>query len=90
MVKTEDKVAGHYGRVGLEDKILSALRAAGKDLARVTAEELAPVDEFHVGGLEATKELAAQMGLRPGMRLLDVAAGSAGRRDFLRRRLHAR
>jgi ubiquinone/menaquinone biosynthesis C-methylase UbiE len=81
-VKTEAQVAGHYGRGGLEEKILGALRAAGVDLARVTAEELAPVDEFHVGGLEATKELAAQMELRAGMRLLDVGSGIGGPARF--------
>ena len=81
-VTAEAKVAGHYGRGGLEEKILGALRAAGVDLARVTAEELAPVDEFHVGGLEATKELAAQMELRAGMRLLDVGSGIGGPARF--------
>jgi ubiquinone/menaquinone biosynthesis C-methylase UbiE len=78
----EAQVAGHYGRGGLEAKILGALRAAGVDLAQVTAEDLAPVDEFHVGGLEATKELAAQMGLRAGMRLLDVGSGIGGPARF--------
>jgi ubiquinone/menaquinone biosynthesis C-methylase UbiE len=81
-VRAEDQVAGHYGRGGLEEKILGALRAAGTDLASVTAEELAPVDEFHVGGLEATRELAAQMGLRAGMRLLDVGSGIGGPARF--------
>src|ERR1700687_255473 len=40
--------------------------------------DLAAVDEFHVGGLEATQELAAHMDLRPGLRLLDVGSGIGG------------
>src|SRR6266851_3118301 len=39
---------------------------------------LAAVDEFHVGGLEATQELAKHMELRPGLRLLDVGSGLGG------------
>jgi ubiquinone/menaquinone biosynthesis C-methylase UbiE len=36
------------------------------------------LDQFHVGGLEATRELASQMNLRPGLRLLDVGCGIGG------------
>ena len=74
----EARVAKHYGRGGLEERILDAVRQSGLDERQLTAADLAPVDEFHVGGLEATKELAAQMELRPGMRLLDVGCGIGG------------
>ena len=72
------RVAGHFGRGGLEEKILAALKSAGVDMERVTVEDLAPVDEFHVGGLEATKELAEQMELGAGLRVLDVGSGIGG------------
>ena len=36
------------------------------------------LDQFHVGGLETTRELASQMNLRPGLRLLDVGCGIGG------------
>jgi SAM-dependent methyltransferase len=74
----EAKVAGHYGKGGLEQRILTALKNAGINMDHPTAEDLAPVDEFHVGGLESTKELAEQMELRPGLRLLDVGSGIGG------------
>ena len=74
----EAKVVGHYGKGGLEEKILTALKNAGIDIEHLTVEDLAPVDEFHVGGLEATKELAAQMELRAGLRVLDVGSGIGG------------
>jgi MPBQ/MSBQ methyltransferase len=77
-VDAEAKVAGHYGKGGLEEKILTAMKNAGIDIEHLTAEELAPLDEFHVGGLEATKELAAQMELRAGLRVLDVGSGIGG------------
>jgi SAM-dependent methyltransferase len=77
-VKTEESVAEHYSRRKLEEAILAAVRSAGKDPGRLTAEDLAPVDEFHVGGLESTQMLAKGMGLRPGMHLLDVGCGIGG------------
>jgi SAM-dependent methyltransferase len=77
-MSTEAAVAGHYGRGRLEEMILSAVAREGKDPERLTAGDLAAVDEFHVGGLEATQELAGQMELRAGLRLLDVGSGLGG------------
>jgi SAM-dependent methyltransferase len=77
-IGTEAKVATHYGRPDLEQRILAALAREGKDPEKLTAVDLAPVDEFHVGGIESTQELAAHMELRPGMRLLDVGSGIGG------------
>ena len=74
----ETKVASYYTRGRLEDSILQALVQAGKDLANLTHGDLAALDEFHAGGREATKELAAQMELRPGLHLLDVGSGIGG------------
>src|ERR1700688_1448998 len=81
----ESNVESYYTRGRLEDSILQALTRAGKDLASLTHEDLAALDEFHAGGREATQELAAQMELRPGLHLLDVGSGigGAGRRFFL-------
>src|SRR5437899_11989095 len=77
-MKAERAVAGHYGKSGLEEKILAALVRAGIDVNNMTSADLAPVDEFHVGGIDSTKELAAQMELRKGMGLLDVGCGIGG------------
>src|SRR3984893_12296789 len=77
-MSTEAAVAGHYGRGRLEEMILSAVAREGKDPEMLTAGDLAAVDEFHVGGLEATQELTAQMELRAGLRLLDVGSGLGG------------
>jgi SAM-dependent methyltransferase len=74
----ETNVANYYTRGRLQDSILQALSRAGKDLANLTHDDLAALDEFHVGGREATQELAAQMELRPGIHLLDVGSGIGG------------
>src|SRR6266404_1830556 len=77
-MSSEAKVAGHYGQGRLEEVILGAVAREGKDPENLTAGDLAAVDEFHVGGLEATQDLARQMELRAGMRLLDVGSGIGG------------
>jgi ubiquinone/menaquinone biosynthesis C-methylase UbiE len=77
-MSSEAKIAEHYGRGRLEEMILAAVAREGKDAENLTSGDLAAVDEFHVGGLEATHELAEQMELRPGLRLLDVGSGIGG------------
>lgn len=74
----EKNVASYYTRGKLEDSILQALKQAGKDPSNLTHADLSALDEFHVGGRESTQELAAQMELRPGLRLLDVGSGIGG------------
>ena len=68
----------YWGRSDLERAIDTALVAAGKDLAALTIDDLAPVDHFHGGGKPSTVRLARLAGLRPGMRVLDVGGGLGG------------
>lgn len=74
----ESDFAAHYARPALEGKIVAALEAAGKDPERLSFEDLAPVDEFHVGGRQATVDLADRLDLAPGMALLDIGCGLGG------------
>lgn len=78
MPPIEDDVAAHYAREGLEAAILMALQATGRDPDRLEPADLAPVDEFHIGGRRATIDLAERMGLRPGLDLLDIGCGLGG------------
>ena len=71
-------VAKHYSGGNLEERLLAALEANGISRDGLTAEQLSTVDEFHVGGREATAAVAEQMPLRPGMRLLDIGCGVGG------------
>lgn len=71
-------VSRHYSNGSLEKAILDALTAAGKDLKNLTHVDLAPVDEFHIGGRQATIDFAVQLDLRRGMHLLDVGCELGG------------
>ena len=74
----EHQVASHYGRSKLREALLSALQSAGKDPNHLTLDDLAPIDEFHVRGLEATLELGRDLNLSPAMQVLDVGSGLGG------------
>ncbi len=74
----ERRVSEHYAHGALEQAILEGLARAGRDTSRLTADDLTPVDEFHIGGRAATVEFAEQLGLRRGMRLLDIGSGIGG------------
>jgi SAM-dependent methyltransferase len=79
----EAKVARHYARSNLEATILAALAASGKDPDRLVASDLAPLDEFHIGGREATIELASQMEIEPETHLLDIGCGIGGASRYI-------
>lgn len=72
-------VRAHYGRDGLYDTIVAALAAAGKDVARLSPRDLAPIDHFHGRGVEATAEMADLLpAVAPGDHLLDIGSGIGG------------
>lgn len=71
-------VQSHYTRSDLGGFILAALEKAGKDLSRLTPEDLAPIDEFHIRGRAATLELALAAKVDATKRVLDVGSGVGG------------
>ena len=75
---TEETVAQHYTHGALERTVLDALRGAGKDPDRLEPDDLAPVDEFHIGGRQATVDFAAELRVTRGMHLLDIGSGLGG------------
>lgn len=77
MPSTEQLTVVHYTRAELERDILAGLAALGAG-ATATADDLAAVDEFHMGGRAATLELAAVLPLTPATRVLDIGAGIGG------------
>src|SRR5262245_45542234 len=69
---------GYWRRPGIGDAIVDALRASGKNLERLTIDDLAPLDHFHGGGIAATRTLARMLSPAPGTRVLDVGGGFGG------------
>jgi ubiquinone/menaquinone biosynthesis C-methylase UbiE len=83
MSRPAQAVADHYKRRALADVILTALTAAGKDIEHLTPDDLAPVDEFHSGGRNATVRLAQLAQINGSERVLDVGCGIGGPSRYL-------
>src|SRR5689334_4679181 len=78
-IRMQDKVQAHYASSeGLAKTIADCLRAAGKDLGRITTADLSSLDEFHIRGRKATLELASRMEIAAGTRVLDLGSGLGG------------
>lgn len=71
-------VQEHYAHRDLATAIFAALTAAGKDPDNLRPEDLAPVDEFHIRGRQATLDLARLARLNETMHILDVGSGVGG------------
>src|SRR5438067_4766849 len=71
-------VAEHYGSAGIAERVLAALRETKGPDAPITPENLAAFDHFHGRGVVATEEIAAQLALNPGERVLDIGSGIGG------------
>ncbi len=78
-----DEIVSHYSEIDLYDSIISAIGRAGIDLDQVTTDDLGPVDEFHIGGREATGALIDLAGIPTGSRVLDVGSGVGGTARYL-------
>lgn len=87
---TQDDVSGHYTHGSLIEAISSALATIGKTADTVTVDDLAPVDENHIGGRRATEELLGQLGLSAQSHVLDVGCGLGGAARFVASRYGSR
>ena len=79
-------IADHWGRGDIYAVIEAALKRAGKPLDALTVEDLAPVDHFHARGFPATIELADQLPVTAGQRLVDIGCGLGGPARYMAKR----
>ena len=78
MVEDIKHIHSYYSPNDLYNKIIDGLNKLGKDLPNVTLDDLQPVDEFHIRGDTATKELIKLAEFTPDMHILDVGCGIGG------------
>lgn len=83
-------VIEHYRHGALEEALLKGLVAAGKDLDKLTPDDLAPADEFHIGGRQATVDLAADFNPAAGTHILDIGSGLGGPARYFAQAYHCR
>lgn len=78
-----DRVSDHYHHADLGSAILSALKAAGRDINALKPDDLTLVDEFHTRGRAGTVELADLAALTGAAHVLDVGCGIGGPSRYL-------
>lgn len=74
----ENGVSKHYASYDVLARIRAGLAEMGHDPDRISPEVLKPVDEFHIGGAEATVALLEKLPIRPDMEVLDIGSGIGG------------
>lgn len=84
------EVSAHYGNANLLGRLNAALAADSVDPTRPTIETLAPYDQFHSRGMEATIEIADLMPARASDHLLDIGSGIGGPARYVATRFGCR
>jgi ubiquinone/menaquinone biosynthesis C-methylase UbiE len=90
MVPEENLVANHYTHGSLLDAIATGLEKLGRSPETTGVDDLAPVDEFHIGGRAATEQFLDQLGIVSGDHVLDVGCGLGGASRFSAQRYGCR
>ncbi len=77
-MNTERVVREHYSGDDLEAVALGALRRVGVDVDALRVEDLAGLDQFHAGSIQATEHMLDALELTGGATVLDVGSGVGG------------
>ncbi len=67
-----------YGVSDFVARVERVLLQAGFGNGPISWQDLAPLDQFHVGGAAATTVLAQKLAIRPGATVLDIGCGLGG------------
>lgn len=80
---TDSLVSQHYTHGELLCAIQAALSKQGNSIDKLTLADIAPVDEFHIGGRLATEHLLSQVNFSAEQDILDVGCGLGGAARFI-------
>ncbi len=92
MTAQADSVRDHYQAAIADRAALLARIAASVDALEppIDARRLAPLDQFHMGGLAATLAIAERVGIEPDALVLDAGSGLGGPARLLAERFGCR
>ena len=82
-MSNEEDVSNHYLHGDLLKAIQEALPKLGKTTDTITIDDLAPIDEFHIGGRQATENFLSQLNFSKKEHLLDVGCGLGGASRYI-------
>lgn len=85
----DENVSAHYTHGNLLNAVRTGIEQLGKTPNSVTIEELAPVDEFHIGGRQASEDFLDQLNFSAEDHVIDVGCGLAGTSRFVAKRYNS-
>jgi ubiquinone/menaquinone biosynthesis C-methylase UbiE len=83
-------ISDQYSNGNLLSSIEAAIQKLGKTPQSVTIDDLGPLDEFHIGGRQATAHLIEQLKLVPDDHVLDIGCGLGGAARFIATTINSR
>ena len=89
-MSASSEISDHYSHGDLLARLEAKLLEDGADPARPTPEELAPYDQFHGRGLEATEDTADLLPSSTADHILDIGSGLGGPARYMARRFGCR
>ena len=87
---TDREITKHYGQGDLLARLNAALAEDGVDSAHPSIDALAPYDQFHGRGLEATRDAVELMRAEASDHILDVGSGIGGPARYVATRFGCR
>ncbi len=78
MDDSNNKIISHYSKSQLYEVIIEAIKNDGINLENLKVEDFKRVDEFHIGGPQATLDLLDQLKIKPKTKVLDIGSGIGG------------
>lgn len=81
-MRIEQQIAAHYSHGGLINAIAKGLGELGLSPDTATVNDLSPVDEFHIGGRQASGHLLDQLNIQQNSKILDTGCGLGGGARF--------
>jgi ubiquinone/menaquinone biosynthesis C-methylase UbiE len=77
-VSEDEPSSLHYELPGLLERITNGFSKMGKNVNDISVDDLAPIDEFHLGGPKATDGLIDLLGVESTAHVLDAGCGLGG------------
>lgn len=71
-------VSKHYTHGSLLNSIQAGIEKLGKTPHNISVDDLGPVDEFHIGGRQATDRFISQLNFTNKRHILDIGCGLGG------------
>lgn len=90
MNRIEEGVSRLYASYDVLERIRAGLGAMNLDPDHISPDQLKSVDEFHIGGGEATKALLDDLDIKSSMSVLDIGSGIGGPVRMIAQRFNCR